>query len=88
MLIRCNNTTYTNYNGSNVIKIGVLPKMYGWTMIQFMIIIMLHYNHSTIMQYFYIAMAIRSAIYTINTVCCTLINTVNLNIIAVIIQSI
>ena len=51
-------------------------------MIQFMIIIMLHYDHSTIMQYFYIDMVIRSVIYTINMVHCSLINTVSLNIIA------
>ena len=57
-------------------------------MVQFMIIIMLHCNHSTIMQYFYIGMAIRSPIYTVNMVCCSLLNTVNLNIITVIIQSI
>ena len=50
-------------------------------MIQFMIIIKVHYNHSTIMQYFYIGMDIRSAIYTINVVCCSQINTVNLNIV-------
>ena len=56
-------------------------------MIQFMIMIMLHYNHNTIMQYFYIGMTIRSAVYAINVVCCSLINIVNLNIIAIIMQS-
>ena len=55
-------------------------------MIQFMTIIMLHYNHSTIMQYFYIGMAIRRVIYTINAVFCSQNNAVNLNIIAVIIN--
>ena len=40
------------------------------------------------MQYVYIGMAIRSAINTINVACCILINTVNLNIIEVIKQSV
>ena len=40
------------------------------------------------MQYFYIGMAIGSAIYTINVVCYSQNNTVNLNKTAVIMQSI
>ena len=47
---------------------------------------MLHYNNSTIMQYFYIGVAIRRAIYTINVVCCSQMNTVNLSIIAFVIN--
>ena len=38
------------------------------------------------MQHFYIGMAIGRAIYTINAVCYSQINTVNLNIITVIIN--
>ena len=83
---RCNNTTYTLYDGPNVMKRG----LFTWsvcTMIQFIIIIILHYNHSTIMQYLYICMAIRRAIYTTNTVCCSQINIVNLTITAATINS-
>ena len=49
-----------------------------------MIITTLHYNHSTIMQYFYMAMAIRRTIYIINVVCRIQMTTVNFNIVAVI----
>ena len=38
------------------------------------------------MQYFYIGTAIRGAIYRINVICCSEMNTVNLNVIAVIIN--
>ena len=54
---------------------GSLPKVY--TVIQFMIIIMLH-----------LGMAVRSKVHTINVVCFSVINKISLNVVAVIMQSI
>ena len=51
-----------------------------------MIIIMLHYNCSTIMQCFYMAMAIKGPVYIINVVCCSQVTTMNFNKIVVIIN--